>query len=202
MRWKLMLAITSVICVGLQPAYAGVFVSGSISSASFNNGLQTQESAGGSGTVGFELGQYIRLGYTHKRQIQTREGWMGDTEGECVFPDTLDTCIEFKESTYVIADSLDLTLVLYNGELIAPYLLGGLILKTIDYKINRADGKRDHVRGFAPGPNLGGGLHIRLNRKFALKLQYTVSPGKVHRPDRTERDVWDRDASLGLTYQL
>lgn len=193
-----------------SPAQAGIFVAGSLSMASFNGGLQTGASSGGSGTVGFEFTEYVRLGYTHKRQTMTREGWMGKAEGDCDYqsddPVVLG-CLAFTERTYDIADSFDLTLVLYNGEVVAPFILGGLILKTRDYKRTREGAvgepnESTHDRSFTPSPNLGGGMHVRLNRQFSLKFQYTVSQGARYTPRREETKLWDKDMSLGVTYQL
>ena len=54
-----------------------------------------------------------------------------------------------------------------------------------------------------PGPNLGAGVGLRLNKEFTLKLSYIASPGASRKPfDEESKSVWDKKVTMGLTYQL
>lgn len=193
-------------------AYAVVYVTGSISAAESNVGLQTQESRGGSASLAFDLGRFIRLGFTHRQDIQTANGYIGMTEDSCVFGVTIDGCAKYDSKTHIISNSIDLTLILYEGEVVVPFIQGGAVVKTYTFETNKvklndpaetAEHEKTGPANYGPVPNLGAGIGIRLNRQFTLKLSYTTSPGISQDPiENKVRTVWDKQSSLGLTYQL
>ena len=105
--------------------------------------------------------------------------------------------------THVVGNSVDLQVVLYEGDIFIPYIMGGVIYKTTTV-VTEQDGKDPQSsQGGGLGPNLGAGLGIRLNRAFTLKLSYIASPGATRQPgDAEKKKVWDKKVTLGLSYQL
>jgi hypothetical protein len=188
------------------PASAAVYLTGSVSGSTTNAGLQTYESEGAAASIAFDIGTFMRLGFTHKQQIQRTKGWTGETADDCAFDTDVSGCKDYKSRTHVTANSIDLTVILYPGEVVVPFLLGGVIVKSYETESTRGTGDdavvEKAVYPSGPVPNIGGGLSFRLSKQFSLKLQYTASPGVMQKPDGTEQRLWDKDASIGLTYQL
>ena len=82
--------------------------------------------------------------------------------------------------------------------------MAGGVIKTYSSLVQK-EGESDAVSEPAtvgPVPNIGGGLGLKLNKDFTLKLTYTASPGLVVLLDGSKRRVWDKDTSIGLSYQL
>jgi hypothetical protein len=193
------LAVTS-----LSPSASGaVYITGSVSSSTNNVGLQAISDQGGSASVAVDLGRYIRIGVTHKQDFQVAKGLIttDDSLSTCD-ADHLDNCSEYSSRTHNISNSLDLTLILYEGDTIAPFLLGGGVMKSYEFVTRKGDTETKDKAKVGPIPNYGGGLAIRLNKSFSLKFTYTMSQGAIMDPTGLTRPVWDRDTSLGLQYQL
>lgn len=183
-------------------AQAAVFVTGSVNQASSNLGLQSSVTRGGSASVDLGLGRYVRVGVTHQQSFKESEG---HSENKDIAEDDPDRYVEFSSKEHILANSVDFTFILYEGELIVPYLKAGAIWKS--YFVERVeDGVADdpiEVRNAGPFPNLGAGVGLKLNRQFTLKLFHKASPGFVYDPaeDKTV-SVWDRETTIGLSYQL
>ncbi len=192
---------------GAEPVTAAVHVTGSVKAGTLSAGYQSTDSKGASASLSVDLGRYIRIGLTHEQQITTSEGYE-NPDGE----DTKDIDgdgVKDPQPTYsqqhVYSNSLDLQVVLYEGDLFVPYLLGGIIGKRyVVTARNMVNGTMDNFDiTLPPGPNLGAGLGVRLNKDFTLKLQYTVSPGYTMKPgDEKPKSVLDRNMNIGLTYQI
>lgn len=192
------------------PAKAAVYVSGSISTSTSNVPFQTFESRYGSGSLGIDLGRFIRLQYTHSQELSVTEGFKdpsgqsqskGDSASDRV--DTCETCIETRSSTHVVGNSLDLQIILFEGQLFMPYITGGAIVKLYNFE-NLESGQLTRNEGaVGPVPNLGAGLGIRLNKDFTLKLTYIASPGLAQtKGEELPHGVWDKRVTLGLSYQI
>lgn len=148
-------------------------------------------------SVAFDLGSHFRLGLTHREENNTQEGYVLNTA---------DSAYYLKNQKMLItSNSIDLTLIIYYGKIVVPFIQGGAIIK--DYAVT------DTIAGLSssssiqspPVPNAGIGTNIVLNRNFSLKLSYNVSPGyKI--ADPTDQDqieaVWDSYTSIGVTYKL
>lgn len=202
-------ALPLVLLFASSPALGVVYITGSISASESNVGLQTQESRGASGSIAFDLGRYIRLGFTHRQDMQTADGYVGEAEDTCVFGKDVSGCATYYSKTHIVSNSVDLTLILYEGDVVVPFIQGGAVIKTYTFQTEtvKRDGSVEAEKTgpvpFGPVPNLGAGLGIRLNRQFTLKLSYTASPGITQDPiENKEKVVWDKQMSLGLTYQL
>lgn len=188
-------------------AFAGLYLTGSISSSTSNVGFQTLESRYGSGSLGIDLGRYIRLQYTYSQEFAysygfkdkstTADGARAAVDSYCA------QCIESQSMTRVIGNSVDLQVVLYEGVVLVPYVMMGGIVKTYEFRlIENGEESGQAPVPMGPLPNLGAGLGIRLNREFTLKLSYITSPGVTQTRGEEPRKAWDRKVTLGLTYQI
>jgi hypothetical protein len=160
-------------------------------------GLQTQSSRSASASIATDLGTYFRLGITHREDISDQEGHSPKVDGSGYYYS--------KTRTNLVANSLDLTIILYYGELFVPYIMGGVIKKDYITEFTAEDGsKAKSPSSFPLVPNAGVGLGIRINKDFSLKLSYTVSPGSVQDgpEDSVGRAVLDKVTSVGITYDL
>lgn len=164
--------------------------------ASQNNvPLSTYNSIAGSGSIAIDLGRYVRLGYTHRQEYQSTQGWTKE--------DNNAQYIDFYNLTHLTSNSVDLTVILYEGELLVPYIVGGGVIKTYRFE-NRKAGitEKSDPLTMPPVPNLGTGVGLRLNRDFTLKLSYVASPGYTQEPNGEIKGTWDKYSTLQLTYQL
>jgi hypothetical protein len=198
MKRKPLSILVTLVFGALLSSYASavVFLEGSFTTSSNNVPYQTYEARGGSGSIAFGLGQYLRLGYTHRQDYKGNEGYNATVSGDTV------TFSYFINKTTETSNSLDLTIILYAGETFVPYLLAGGVVKRYDVAITQNNETRTGSYPNPLEPNLGAGLGFRLNQEFTLKFQYLVSPGKYQEPGGEEIGVWDRYSEVGLTYEL
>jgi hypothetical protein len=184
-------------------AFGTVYVTGSVSASTSNVPLQTYESQAGSGSLAIDLGSYIRLGVTHKQEFQMSSGYQ-DTSTDEGSTTTVPNYIEVYSRTHIISNSLDLTLILYEGQIFLPYLTLGAVVKNYRFDTQQ-EGQASEIRkgSVGPVPNVGGGIGFRLNKDFTLKFAFTASPGLAQKPGEEKATAtWDRNTSVGLTYQL
>jgi hypothetical protein len=189
-------------------ASAVVYVTGSVSADNQNLGYKKSSSKSGSASVEFGFTDYVRIGFTHEQMVQTIKG--SDKKDEDA--DGADNFKDVDDYTHLTANSFDLTLVLYNGEIFAPFLKGGLIQKSYTFRgidedsTDPTNPDYTEVSKTYPTYQIGAGLGIRLNRQFSLRLSHMVSPGVEIKPgDDEEKDaksVLDRKTAIGLSYQI
>lgn len=203
------IAIASFATLVIETQALGVLhLTGSISSSISNVGFQTYESRYGSGSLGFDLGRYIRLQYTYSQEYASSYGFkdkdaelnkskQGAADNDC------SQCVESKSMTRVIGNSLDLQIVLYEGSIFVPYVALGSIVKTYEMRLvenGEETGQTPVTMG--PLPNLGLGVGIRLNKEFTLKISYITSPSVSQQRGEEPRSTWDKKVTVGLTYQI
>ena len=184
-------------------AYSTVHVTGSVSASTSNVPMQTFESQAASGSLGIDLGNYIRLGVTHKQEFQISSGYK-DTSTSTEPTTATSTYVEFYSRTHIVSNSLDLTLILYEGQIFLPYLTLGAVVKNYRFE-TQEEGQASEIRkgSMGPVPNVGGGIGFRLNKDFTLKFAFTASPGLAQDPgEEKPTSTWDRNTSVGLTYAL
>lgn len=194
-----LLAATLAVAAFSPIAHATVYITGSVSDSSSNLSTQTYQSVAASGSLAVDMGRYMRIGITHKQEQQKSEGYKDIAEeGQPA------QYVPVTSRTQITSNSLDLTLILYEGAVMMPYLNIGAIVK--NYNISEIQaGVEKRVTGVSgPMPNLGLGVGIRLNKDFTLKISHLVSPGESDDPfdDKEARTVLDRSTSVGLTYQF
>jgi|SRR5690606_29635769 len=194
----------SVVMIGVAPrAAAQVYINGSVSQSSSN--LVYIKSNSGSGSLGVDvaLGRYVRIGVAHSQEFAVAEGWVTKEGVEDTSDDPADFN-EYSSRTHAWANSIDFTFILYEGDIVVPYLKAGLIWKT--YMIEEKEAgivTREGYRNRGPGDNLGAGIGFKLNKDFTLKFLYTTSPGYQAVPGENEiRLARDKKATVGLSYEL
>ncbi len=180
-----------------SPASAALHFTLQGSASDSHLGLQTQATRSASGSIAADLGSYFRIGITHREDVSNQAGHTEKNDGSGYYYS--------KTRTNLAANSVDLTVILYYGELFVPYIMGGAIKKEYVTSFTFEDGQTVSSRTPLPvAPNAGVGLGIRINRDFSLKLSYTVSPGYAQDgpEDTVGRAILDRMTSVGITYDL
>lgn len=173
--------------------WAGVSFTVSGWASTTNVPYELHRTQSGSGAVAVDLGSMLRLGYSHRQELSLNRSY--ETDGVGIYPSST----EIHEYT----NSIDLTLVLYNGDLVVPYVFGGLAHKryTSAKEIMGVRSENSHP-GFVV-PAGGAGVGIRLNSDFSLKFFHTLSTGYKQNPgDETYERVLDSYSQVGVSYQI
>ena len=159
-----------------------------------NAGYQKIESGAGSAGVSIDLGEYFRVGYTHRQELSSTTGYhLKEATNQYVY---------FQSRLHVVSNGVDLTLVLYGGEIITPFIFAGYALKQYTTDMQEADGTTEHMYLPLPSPEGGAGMAIKLNQKFSLKITYTMSQGVTQLPGGEAQPVIDSYTQLGIQYAL
>jgi hypothetical protein len=176
------------------PCLAGIKVSLSGSRSESNAGYQKIQSGAGSAGLSLDLGQNFMVGYTHRQELSSTIGYQ-QVQGTNIF-------VYSKTLSHVTTNALDLTLILYGGEIVTPFVFAGLAIK--NYVIDTIQAGEDPQRVSMPhyGPQGGAGLSIRLNQKFAFKLTYTLTDGVKQYPGESAEQTVDTYTQMGITYAL
>jgi hypothetical protein len=177
-----------------QTSQAAMHVSLMGSHSQSNAGYQSIESGAGSAGVAFDLGQYFRLGFTHRQELSSTKGYKNKEE--------TNTYVYFESLSHVTSNDVDLTLILYAGDIVTPFIFAGVGVRHYVTDMQEADGTREHMDFVYPGPQGGAGLSIRINQKFSLKLTYTMSPGVSKLPGEEEKSTLDNYTQVGISYTL
>lgn len=195
-----LIAVVVGLTLGSTSGHAEVYITGSVSASNSFVPLQTYQSNSASGSIAVDLGNYMRIGYTHKQESQEADGYKDVSERTGV----ANTYVKSYTKAHIISNSVDLTLILYDGAVLFPYLNIGVIVKNSRFVFQEGDQQPEVIQvPAAPAANLGMGLGIRLNRDFSLKITYLVSPAETYDPVQEKaKVVLDRSTSLGLTYQF
>lgn len=155
-----------------------------------NYGLLTQEENEASLSVAFDVGSYLRLGVTHRQETNTSKGFVESEEGYAI------STVTTKE----LADSIDLTIILYYGKIFVPYLQFGMIERHYTFISGTQEPRTKRVPW---QPNGGYGLAIRLNENFSLKLSQMFSDGvRIPYPNAEPESTLDAYTSVGISYNL
>jgi hypothetical protein len=212
LRRLALLAPCAALWLAAPRAEAFVYVTGSLAASTSNVPYTTYESTYGSASVAFDLGRYVRLGFTHSQEVQVSDGYkqIDEDDEDSANATPSGTTEEGKlliktvSRTHVISNSIDLTLILYEGDIFVPYLMGGAVVKQYKFQVQEGETAQDPTKvTVGPVPNIGVGVGMRLNKDFTLKLSYIASPGVAQAPEDPEpRGVWDKKVTIGLTYQL
>ena len=96
------------------PSFAGVHFTLSGQHSKSNTGYQSVEAGALSGGIAFDIGQYIRLGYTHMQQLQASEGYACEENSSTSTPDGNGgylVCPTFQSLSHIVGHSVELTLI-------------------------------------------------------------------------------------------
>lgn len=178
-----------------SPAMGMVYFTLGGSQSRSNVPYQTYISRAGSASVAVDLGEYFRVGYTHRQEFSNNTGYKALESQPGYYG-------EYISQTRVTSNSVDFNVILFAGELFIPYLSAGAVVKAYHSDILTVEGRETDSFRLPPVPNLGGGVGIRLNRNFSLKLSYTVSPGVRQEPGGIQEGILDNYSQIGVTYQM
>jgi len=182
----------------LATAAVHVGISGSV--ATNNLGLEVHRSQAGKASLGLDLGSYFRLSLSAQQRVEREHGYKDMAEDE-EDEDLVAYEAEIRQMTY----ALDLIAVLYQGELLTPFIFVGAAFKGYDINSQTEGEEPVHAEAwYGPVPNYGGGLAVSLNKNFSLKLTNTWSDGVRVDPDDTskQRKVRDVQTDIGLSYKF
>lgn len=187
-------------------ASAGMHLSLSGSQSTSNAGLQKIQSGSGSASVAFDIWDYLRLGYTYRQELAYTGGYTEakDANGVTIKNSAGNpTYVKFLNRSRVISDSVDLTVVLYAGDVLMPYVFVGAGRKNYNI-VNQTEGQEDDVIKLTMpfSPNGGAGIGIRMSQRFSLKFSYTVSQGYKQLPDQPIEITMDSYSQVGISYAL
>jgi hypothetical protein len=173
--------------------YAGMHISLDGKHSESNAGYQKIVSGAASAGLSFDMGGYTRLGYTHRQEVDSTTGYQVNSAGTGF--------VYFKKSSLVTSNSIDLTLILYAGDLFTPFVFGGVVSKQYATRIADSDGVESYSYPDM-GPQGGAGLGIRLSQKFSLKVTYTMSKGVAAIPGQQAQETIDSYTQAGISYEL
>lgn len=161
-----------------------------------NLGLNHEDSRSGSVSIAQDLGNYFRIGLTHRQGLTTIKGYKANATNEYNF---------YEQRIHSMANSLDFMVVLYYGEIFVPYVQLGAIKK--DYIVRNfgplASDNTVNTYALPMEPSTGLGLGIKLSTHFSLKLSYTVSPGiKQVDPNLPPESALDSYLAVGISYDI
>jgi hypothetical protein len=192
--------IRNLLLVGVLTGYASTAaatVSFTLAGFRQNSTLGTQEISSGtaSGTVAFDLGSHFRIGLTHRQKVDLTE----DTKKQTADSESYSF---YSSKMLQKSNAVDLTLILYQGEVVMPYIKAGMVVKSYDIRTTVDDQVTATKLTLPPEPSGGIGVGFRLTQNFSLKISYTVSPGVKELPDGTREGVLDSYSEVGVTYEL
>jgi hypothetical protein len=177
-----------------QTAFSGVHISLGGSHSESNAGYQKIVSGAGSAGLSFDIGGYTRLGYTFRQETDATTGYQLNSAGT--------NYVYFRKNATVTSNSVDLTLILYAGDIFTPFVFAGVVKKQYSTHIQDATGSVESYAYPYAGPQGGAGLGVRLSQKFSLKTTYTMSNGYTVIPGQELQQTVDSYTQVGITYEL
>lgn len=152
-----------------------------------------------SANIGLSLGQHFMIGLTHRRAFTKKSGLKKVyLQGTLQYP-------EFREREQTITNSVDLTIIPFNG-VVSPFIFGGVARRDYYSESEIYNTRNSATLVLFPIPNYGGGLAIQLGMGFELRITQTFTPGKetqlMENGEEKSRDVVDTYTQLWLGYKL
>jgi hypothetical protein len=199
-NWITPLLLLAVLTVSSR-LLAGVSFTLSGKQESHHFGFVTEKSGSGSGTVEFDIGSVVRLGYTYQHEVSRRDGYLQQDPND---EDSLYS-VYFLDREVQQVHSGDLTLILYSGDTFVPYIFGGLQHRTAKIQRTTAAGTAD----LSPHPELkptgGIGFGLRLSQNLMLKFSNRWIPSEHYFPGPDGKPageaVVDSEQQIGLTFR-
>lgn len=184
----------------MDDAYGAISVglSGSTSQSSYS--LETQKSSVVSANVSVAITRFLRIGLTHRRSFLEKSG-LKKTQSE---DQTQTIYFEFEDNTDVVSNSIDLTVVLYPGQ-ISPFVFGGVARRDYYTEVRYPFSESKGQTTLPAVPNYGVGFAVQLNRNFSLKITHTFTPGistTLEDGEEITESVNDTYTQLGISYRI
>ena len=172
-------------------------LSGSMSES--NAGLQKTDSGSVGAGISFDLGSSFRLGLTHRQALSVYSGFVDDVDAT----DPTRRYPTFQNKVHTMSNSVDLTIYLYRGQILTPYIFGGFGLKNyrVESKEQYTEPTTDEYNGI-PSINGGAGFSIKIDQRFSLKAFHTLSSGGHKKEPGSDKvtNVMDSYSQLGIEY--
>ena len=179
--------------------YCGIYFTLSSAISRGNALLISHDSQSASLSVAFDIFSHLRLGLTHRENIQQDKGYVREIYAPTMQP----FYVYQKKETRSFANSIDLQVIFYNGRLLMPYGKIGVVKKDYYFVTTHGSSKMTSSLSADPQPSAELGVGIRLSRSFSLQLAYSMSPSKKQKtPVAPVEDVWDFYSSIGVTYNI
>ncbi len=156
------------------------------------------DSSAATASFAVDLGRYFRIGMSHRQKTEVEKGYK-DISGQN------DDAVwaEYYSKTNETTNSLDLTLVLYHGQIITPYIFVGMASKS--YMVSSVTDGVGRSAPFIPPPTptSGAGFGLRINRQFSIKFSHTLTPSYIIDPvNETAAGTIDSYSQVGVSYRL
>jgi len=176
--------------ISLGAAHLGISYSDSLTTLE-----QETRSSSGSAGFSFDLGTYFNIGLTYRNQYSYIKGYEQDE-------DTKE--IQYSETKMNLSSySLDLSIILYPGDVFVPYVFGGLVIKNLSSR-KEFPNSPPIIRDGKGIPDWqgGAGVGLRFSERFTLKYSRTWTPGTKLLKDGTAQRVTDYYQTFGLSYKI
>lgn len=181
------------------PSLAGLNLELAGSGSQSNAGLTQQKDSSGSVSVGMDMGTHFQIGLSHRESIRDQSGLREIING------TTASYEAFASRTHAIINSVNFTIILYNG-VISPYVFGGIARHQYNTEIMTLTTESQDKFTIPMVPNYGFGFAIYLNENFSLKITQTFSPGIKTTLDTTgqkvDKIVKDSYLDIGIRYKM
>lgn len=181
--------------VSFGAAHIGISYSDSITTSE-----QEYKSSSGSASFSFDIGTYFNIGLTGRNQYSYAKGYEKDERTNQ---------IQYSETKMSMTSySIDLSIILYPGDVFVPYIFGGYVTKYLSSKKVYGDPSTgnqaviERNEGPVPDYQCGGGVGLRFSERFSLKYSVTFTPGTKLLSDGTGELTMDRYQSIGLSYKI
>lgn len=182
-------------------SYAVISVSLSGSAENTSNALEKYRNNAVSANISLGLGNHVLIGLTHRRSFEHKDGYK---RAETKEPNQY-AYLPFKDYGISLTNSLDLTIIPYNG-LISPFVFGGVASRQYQNEITILDTNSRSSGTLFPIPNYGFGTMIQLGMGFQLKITQTYTPGVQTYLDEdgqeANRVVKDSYSQVWLGYKI
>ncbi len=154
------------------------------------------------GSIAVDIYSYLRLGLSYSEREESTYGRQEyrDASGSLLLP-------KFENTVTISQYSLDLTVVLYNGQLVTPYVFGGAAKKSYKYSLFHEYDNLGEPIVVKVQPkewvwNAGIGLQMLLSTRLSLKLSYSFSEGQKTDSKGNVGTALDTYLQYGLSYKL
>lgn len=181
------------------PALAGINVSLSGSIESTSNALEKSRDNSISANLSTNLGEHILIGITHRRSFENKTGYKRAQADENTY-----LYIPFKDNGESTTNSLDLTIIPYNG-LVSPFIFGGVARREYESTMMYLGSTYHSRQSLFPIPNYGFGLMVQLGGGFNLKITQTFTPGTqiaLEDGEEVAKVVKDSYTQVGIGYRI
>ena len=193
---KLIFAMFWFISTMNPKAQAGIAIGANAKIESSTQEYSTEKSVTYGGTVEASLGVIFRVGYTLQIEDSKKDTYP--------YPDD-DPNLRYYVRQQNTTHSIDLTMILYPGDVFVPYVFGGIQKHYVKYTIiDYKSGASAEIKSpMPPNPTGGFGFGMRFSRQLMLKFSNRWVPGHSRVPGEPKaKNVLDTEQTIGLSFEI